>query len=208
MSLTHLSLFSGIGGLDIAAQWADMRTVGFCEWAEYPRGILQARWPGVPVWEDIQTLTKGDFHERTGYRTVDVISGGFPCQPFSNAGKRKGVDDERYLWPEMLRVISELRPAWVVGENVAGIVSMAESIAGIKVENSELTRNPDSDYYRGVYTRQETMLLPKIIQDLESVGYDVQTFIIPACGVDAPHYRDRVAIIAHTNSLSCGTWWP
>jgi len=123
--MTHLSLFSGIGGLDIAAQWAGIRTVGFCEWAEYPRKILQARWPSVPIWEDIRTLTGSDFFERTGLRTVDIISGGFPCQPFSVAGKQKGKGDERYLWPEMLRVIRELTPRWVVGENVPGIIKLA-----------------------------------------------------------------------------------
>lgn len=160
--MTHLSLFSGIGGLDIAAEMAGFQTVGQCEWADYPTKVLEKHWPNVPRWRDIRTLTGESFYEKTGIRTVDVISGGFPCQPFSVAGKRKGREDDRYLWPEMLRVISELRPAWVVGENVAGIVNMA---------------------------------LDQVYADLENEGYTVQALIIPACAVDAPHRRDRCAII-------------
>lgn len=162
--LTHLSLFSGIGGLDLAAEWAGFRTVGQCEFADYPTRVLEKHWPGAPRWRDIRTLTREGFYERTGLRTVDVISGGFPCQPFSVAGKRRGKEDDRYLWPEMLRVISEIRPTWVIGENVAGIVTMA---------------------------------LDQVLSDLESIGYACQALIIPACAIDAPHRRDRCAIVAY-----------
>lgn len=165
MSLTHLSLFSGIGGLDLAAEWAGFQTVGQCEWADYPTKVLEKHWPDVPRWKDIRTLTKESFYERTGRRTVDVVSGGFPCQPFSVAGKRRGKEDDRYLWPEMFRVIQKFRPTWVVGENVAGIVSMA---------------------------------LDTVLSDLESIGYSCQALVVPACSVDAPHRRDRCAILAYS----------
>lgn len=172
--LTHLSLFSGIGGLDLAAEWAGFQTVGQCEWADYPTKVLEKHWPDVPRWRDIRTLTGDSFYERTGLRAVDIISGGFPCQPFSVAGKRRGKEDDRYLWPEMLRIIQEIRPAWVVGENVAGIVNMA---------------------------------LDTVLADLESIGYSCQAFVIPACAVDAPHRRDRVAIIAYSNRNDGESWW-
>jgi DNA (cytosine-5)-methyltransferase 1 len=149
----------------LAAEWAGFTTVGQCEWADYQTKVLEKHWPDVPKWRDIRTLNAESFYEKTGLRTVDVVSGGFPCQPFSVAGKRQGKDDDRYLWPEMLRVISELRPAWVLGENVPGIVNLA---------------------------------LDTVLSDLENIGYTGQAFIIPACGVDAPHKRERVAIVAYT----------
>ena len=121
--LTHLSLFSGIGGLDLAAEGAGFRTVGQCEWADYPHAVLQKHWPDVPKWRDIHGLTADDFHQRTGLQSVTCISGGFPCQPHSVIGKRLAENDERHLWPEFVRVIRELRPQYVVGENVNGLLS-------------------------------------------------------------------------------------
>lgn len=206
MKLTHLSLFSGFGGLDIAAEMAGFKTIGQCEFADYPYKVLEKHWPHVPKWRDIRTLTGENFYAKTGLRTVDVISGGFPCQPFSCAGKRKGTEDDRYLWPEMLRVIEEIRPAWVIGENVAGIVSMAEPIGDIKVESRTISRFADEDFYEAVLSQQERMLLGRILQELEDIGYEVQPFVIPACATDAAHRRDRVAIVgcAVENANSVG----
>lgn len=116
---THLDLFSGIGGFALAAHWAGFQTIGFCEYEDYPRAILAKHWPGVQCHGDIRDL------DGTAYRGVTLVTGGFPCQPFSVAGKQKGATDDRYLWPEMLRVIAQAQPDWVVAENVVGIVTLA-----------------------------------------------------------------------------------
>lgn len=121
-----LSLFSGIGGLDLAAEWAGMEVVAFCEIEPYPVEVLKRRWPDVPIFGDVSALTGNTLRER-GIKPegIDVIMGGFPCQPFSVAGRRKGAEDERFLWGEFSRLIGEIRPSWVIAENVPGIISLA-----------------------------------------------------------------------------------
>lgn len=170
--LTHLSLFSGIGGLDLAAEAAGFVTVGQCEWADFPTRVLEKHWPDVPRWRDIHGLSADDFIRRTGCKTVTVISGGFPCQPHSVAGKRKASCDERDLWPEMRRVISEIKPRWVVAENVPGLLSS---------ENGR--------FFAGV------------LGDFAALGFDVGWGITSAVAVGAVHRRERIAIIAHAHSF-------
>jgi len=160
-----LDLFSGIGGFSLGLERAGMETVAFCENDKFCQKVLAKHWPDVPVHTNIEEL---DGREYKG--TVDLICGGFPCQPFSVAGQQRGKEDDRALWPEMLRVIREVEPAWIIGENVPGIINME---------------------------------LDNVLSDLEGAGYSCQTFVIPACAVDAKHRRDRVWIIAsHTNFKS------
>ena len=157
-----LDLFSGIGGFSLGLEGAGMETVAFCEKDSFCRKVLAQHWPNVPIHEDIRDL------DGQSYRgTVDVVCGGFPCQPFSVAGLRQGKDDDRHLWPEMLRVIRECQPRWVIGENVSGFIRMA---------------------------------LDDVCADLEREGYEVRTFVLPACAVDARHRRDRVWIVGYTSS--------
>ena len=159
-----------------------------CEIQEFPRKVLQYWFPNSESYEDI---TKTDFTKWHG--KVDVLTGGFPCQPFSLAGRRKGADDNRYLWPQMLRAIRQIHPTWVVGENVNGIKTM--------VESCQVTHMGRTDYLfeeNHLYREESRFTLDKICADLEAEGYSVQPIVIPACAIGAPHRRDRVWIIAHT----------
>jgi DNA (cytosine-5)-methyltransferase 1 len=166
--MRHGSLFSGIGGFDLAAEWMGWENVFHCEWMEFPRKVLEYYWPEADSHIDI---CKTDFKKYAN--TIDILTGGFPCQPFSLAGKRKGTDDERYLWHEMLRAIREIKPKWVIAENVFGIVNIDGG-----------------------------MVFEQVCVDLENEGYEVQPYIIPAAAKNAPHRRDRVWFIAqNTNCI-------
>ncbi len=132
-----LSLFSGIGGIDLAAQWAGIETVAFCEIDPFCQKVLKKHWPDVPIWSDINDLSADNLrYGGIDSNRIDIIAGGFPCQPFSCAGEQRGKEDDRYLWPEMFRVIREIKPRWVVGENVANFVNMAldDALADLESE--------------------------------------------------------------------------
>jgi len=162
--LTHASLFSGIGGFDLAAEWAGWENIFHCEWNPFGQKVLAHHFPNSKPYHDI---IKTDFSIHRG--SIDVLTGGFPCQPYSMAGKRLGKEDERHLWPEMLRTIREVKPRWVVGENVLGIVSWSGGLVFEEVQT-----------------------------DLEAEGYEVQTFILPAASVNAPHQRQRIWFVAYS----------
>lgn len=165
--MTQLELFAGIGGFGLAGHWAGIKTVCQVEIDPFCRRVLEKNFPHAHRHDDIHT-----FNGRPWRGSIDIVSGGFPCQPYSHAGQRKGNDDDRALWPQMLRVIREVGPAWVVGENVAGLISMD----GGRVFDG-------------------------IVTDLEDAGYTVEAFVIPACAVGAPHRRDRVWIVAHRDHI-------
>ena len=185
--MTHGSLFSGIAGFDLAATWMGWDNAFHCEIDGFCSRVLRYYFPNAEHYDDIRTT---DFTKWRG--RIDVLSGGFPCQPFSVAGRRKGADDDRYLWPEMLRTIREIQPAWVVGENVAGILTMVQP-------GSETEVGGEASLFGESYTEVEMWqqyVVETVCQDLECEGYSVQPFVIPACAVGAPHRRDRIWFVA------------
>ena len=165
--MNHGSLFSGIGGFDLAAKWMGWNNIFHCEINTFCQTILKHHFPESLNYEDI---TKTDFS--IFRRRIDILSGGFPCQPYSSAGKRKGKNDSRHLWPEMLRAIREIQPRYILGENVLGLVNWSKGL-----------------------------VFNEIKTDLENEGYEVLTVILPACSVNAPHRRDRIWFIAYNNKF-------
>lgn len=157
--MKHLDMFSGIGGFTLASQWAGIETIGFSEIDKFCCKVLKKHWPHITNYGDIRDINQ--------LPHVDLMTGGFPCQPFSSAGKRKGKDDERYLWPQFYRAIQLSKPTWIIIENVKGAIELA---------------------------------LETICVDLENEGYEIQPFLIPACAAGAPHRRERLWIVAHSNS--------
>lgn len=169
--MRHGSLFSGIGGFDLASEWMGWENVFHCECNEFGQKVLKYYWPKAITYNDI---TKTDFSIHRG--TIDILTGGFPCQPYSSSGKRLGKEDSRHLWPQMLRTIREIQPTWVVGENVRGLTNWNGGLVFDEVQ-----------------------------ADLEAEGYEVTPFLLPACAVNAPHRRDRIWFVAYSTSISNGT---
>jgi DNA (cytosine-5)-methyltransferase 1 len=165
MQMTHGSLFSGIGGFDLAAEWMGWENKFHCEWNPFGQRVLKHYWPNSESFTDI---TKTDFKKYAN--KIDILSGGFPCQPYSSAGKRLGKEDDRHLWPEMLRAIRETSPSFVVGENVRGLTNWNGG-----------------------------MVFEEVCAELENYGYQVAPIIIPACGVGAPHRRERIWFVAYSD---------
>ena len=188
MKLVHGSLFSGFDAPSVAASWMGWKNAFHCEINPFCNDILKYWFPNSEHYEDI---TKTDFSQWRG--RIDILTGGFPCQPFSLAGQRKGADDNRYLWPHMLRAIREIRPAWVIGENVAGILTMVQP--GKETEVGSQTSLFGEDNRKRILLRQE-YVVETVCKDLEREGYSVQPLLIPACAVGAPHRRDRVWFVA------------
>ena len=168
--LRLLDLFSGIGGFSLGMESTKrIKTIGFVEKDKFCQKVLQKNFKNIPIEEDIRNVKGSNY-------TADIVSGGFPCQPFSVAGKRRGQDDDRYLWDETIRVVAETKPKWFVGENVEGIININNGL-----------------------------VLRQVQTDLEKEGFQVQCLVIPASGIGAWHQRKRVWIIANSNSrLSIG----
>lgn len=188
--MTHGSLFSGFGAPELAAEWLGWDNIFHCEMNDFCSKILDYWFPYSKSYKDVRNT---DFTKYKGQ--IDVLTGGFPCQPFSNAGKRKGANDNRYLWPQMLRVIQEIRPTWVIGENVAGILSMVQPGKEIEVDNQTSLFEKDN---KKIEITQE-YVVETVCKDLESAGYSVQPIVIPACAIGAPHQRNRIWFIANSN---------
>ena len=160
--MTHGSLFSGIGGFDLAAEWMGWENVFHCEYDPFCQKVLKHHFPNSKLYEDIKTFDASNYAGR-----VDILTGGFPCQPFSNAGLRKGTEDDRHLWPQMLRIIREISPRYIVGENVRGLLNWSGGL-----------------------------VFEEVCADLENEGYEVTPYLLPAAGKNAPHRRDRIWFVA------------
>lgn len=187
--MTHADLFTGLGGFSLAARWAGWRTLWHLERDRFCRAVLARQFPTIPTHADIHTF------RAAAYRgSIDILTGGFPCQPASKAGARRGSADDRYLWPEMFRCVTEIRPPWVVAENVADLESLV-SPGPVTELGKHATVEQQEDF---LLQRIDRGVLDSIVQDLEQAGYDVQPVVIPACAIGASHTRARLWIIGYS----------
>ena len=193
--MKHASVFSGIEGFGLAALWAGIETVFSCEINGFCREVISINFPKAIIYEDVRDA---DFSIWRG--KIDILTGGFPCQPFSVAGQRKGARDGRYHWPSTRNIIDIVRPPWFIGENVAGITSMVQPGEVINVENHSDLFGEDN---YAIETERAEYVVETVCRDLEGIGYSVQPLIIPACAVGAPHRRDRIWIVANSNIQRC-----
>jgi len=217
MVMWHIDLFSGIGGFSLACEWAGVETIGFCEIDSFCHKVLKKHWPKVPIVRDVnnvegikkviahaeglhglwRTASEGQPVQQLGGCYSLLLTAGFPCQPFSTAGRRKGSADDRYLWPQTLTVIEAAKPDWVLLENVAGLLSMVfpDSAVGVASQASfcEVPNDEIADY---------DTISGGIERDLRQAGYETVWLVIPACAVNAPHRRDRIWIVAYSNGIT------
>lgn len=203
--LRHGSLFSGIGGFDIAATWMGWENVFSCERNPFCQPILNYYWPQTKHYGDIFQFKAAQFRG-----AVDIITGGFPCQPFSNAGRRKGKTDDRYLFPQACRIISEARPRWIVLENVSGLFSILEpdSLSEMEIKAVELFCKDDNQPVNSTIIRLQQRVIASIVTEIRSAGYVLPALedgtpvvmCVPAAALDAPHQRDRIWFVAHADS--------
>jgi DNA (cytosine-5)-methyltransferase 1 len=220
MKVVHYDLFAGIGGFSLALDTIfnehDIEHI-FCEWEDFPTAILKKHWPEAIYYGDIADLVADTTSKQSGGvqqselqsdtgASLTILTGGFPCQPFSQAGRRKGTADDRYKWPDMFAVIRNVKPDWVIAENVAGLNTMVQYFSGFEMEEKEYSSEQDArdaceeNYKKGQGHRTGNGVLDTVVGDLKREGYTVQTFIIPACAVGAPHRRDRIWIVAHATN--------
>ena len=203
--MRHLDLFSGIGGFALACKWAGIETVAFVEIDRFCQKVLEKHWPSVPIVEDINNvieikgiITSTDSRSR---QQSLILTAGFPCQPFSVAGRKRGTGDDRYLWPQTLAIIKSIRPSWVLLENVAGILNMVFPDSKAQVASQAPLLSNQDDGAGGYTAADYDTIAGGINRDLKQAGYETVWLVVPACAVGAPHRRDRVWIIAY--AINC-----
>ena len=209
MELDHGSLYSGIGGWLLSAQWAGINNVFTCEIDKFCNKVIDKNFPEIPKENRHYDIKETDFTKYRG--AIDIVSTSDPCQPFSFAGKRGGTTDDRFLWKETLRAAGQIGSGWFVLENVPGLANISEQVGETKVETKTIIRSDESDIYEAILSRQEKLLFGQSIQDLKEVGYELPKskdgtpiiLVVPACAIGAQHRRDRLWLVSYNSSFGC-----